>query len=691
MRTSWFQARSDSRPGQRPVFKLAPLADIQHDDGKDSRVRTSFVAASKLLAQQARAEISVQPGKAGGHIALFGKAPTVTAVPTAPRQAFASFPTCDLLLTKTAATGPEYRTLPLARAFSAARSLCQLNSAKASGNPVEPGTLPKLVNSLPSQLSSQRSSAAPPLALTISSHVPGQVQKGLRNKAPRSVELQSDIAKKHRKPRKATVRYASERERAEACVSDEVSTLIPLLPSIIVENMLGGERGMQQVPSAEKRREILTRILSERAGTDGSSIAQVRLMLRDVREYGHREYGLTGPALDSALFPMSATLAHDIIATSHKRATDTGAGARRGLTVGDRLRTILIFASERLLWPIDVPRVSLQAAAPKAKSIPGKRKKAGTLPLAAKCQLEAFASDPHTYLADLSPEARAVTTFYARSFLAAGIDQSVRIAEGVRVELWPDEAEPDQVMRGHAYMGKDGSPIDIFAPAEGFLGPYAWYPTHLRMCLSMSQVFPAWGKSRGSRGAIDKATGFAAGVAGKADIRKAFKRMFMLPPLAYTELEMDAINIQGHTAHASPPEWARCIGENPRFTTVLLEPLPESLLMGFSDRDGNALGHWQRGAEAKDSATAAEAAASAQPGRERRAAAIASLPALPAPRNAMRTYYGEPGTECNRHSERWTQIRVRQRLAHTVRCVLAGRTWTNLDRGQADMSLLKSV
>jgi len=36
------------------------------------------------------------------------------------------------------------------------------------------------------------------------------------------------------------------------------------------------------------------------------------------------------------------------------------------------------------------------------------------------------------------------------------VDQSVRIAEGVRVELWPDEEEPLTVMRGHAHMGKDG-------------------------------------------------------------------------------------------------------------------------------------------------------------------------------------------------------------------------------------------
>jgi len=90
--------------------------------------------------------------------------------------------------------------------------------------------------------------------------------------------------------------------------------------------------------------------------------------------------------------------------------------------------------ADRLLWPIEVPRVSLQAAAPKAR-LAGKKKKAGTLPLAAKCQLEAFASFPEIYLS---------------------LDHSVRIGEGVRVELWPDEDDPLTVMRGHAYMGLPG-------------------------------------------------------------------------------------------------------------------------------------------------------------------------------------------------------------------------------------------
>ena len=57
----------------------------------------------------------------------------------------------------------------------------------------------------------------------------------------------------------------------------------------------------------------------------------------------------------------------------------------------------------------------------------------------------------------------------------------------------------------------------------------------------------------------------------------------------------------------------------------------------------------------------------------------------------MRNYYGEGGSDNNRYSERWTQLRVRQRPTHIVRAVLAGRDWTKLERGQLDLRLLRST
>ena len=50
----------------------------------------------------------------------------------------------------------------------------------------------------------------------------------------------------------------------------------------------------------------------------------------------------------------------------------------------------------------------------------------------------------------------------------------------------------------------------------------------------------------------------------------------------------------------------------------------------------------------------------------------------------MRNYYGAAGAANTRSSERFTQLRVRQRLAHTVRAILHSRDWRTLPRARAD-------
>ena len=453
--------------------------------------------------------------------------------------------------------------------------------------------------------------------------------------------------------------------------------------------MLGGDRGLSQVRDPDARDRQIERILSARAGTDGASVANVRHLLRDIRVYAAEKLGCaTSEAADAACFPMSSALAHEIIAHAHARASSAAAGSQKGSTVGARTRDVLIFAAERLLWPIDVPRVALEAAAPKA--VTAKREKAGAIPLAGKCQLEYFADG--NGLEGLTPSARTACRFYARSFLAAGVDQSVRIAEGARVELWADEEDPLHVMRGHAFLGKDGSPLDLYAPAEGFLGAYDWWPEHLVACAG-AIAFPAWEKPWGSKGAISKAGALKLfAVASKADIRAAFKHLLSLPPLSYTEDELKEMNLQGHSAHASPPEWARCIGENPSLpppASFAGADLAAALAAGFTDRDIDALGHWMRDAGAKNEASVSEAVLTATTAVARKAAAVAALPGKAASRGKMRNYYGQAGASSTRFSERFTQLRVRQRLIHTVRALIGGRVWHSLPRGPRDMQLLR--
>ena len=536
--------------------------------------------------------------------------------------------------------------------------------------------------------SSPASSVAPPVAFSPAEALgvrPPQPVKRRKSAsgtaAPVAPEVQA-VADLHRKPRRSRRNFASDKERTAFLMQEEVETLLPLLPAQVVAAMLGGEHGMAQVPNPEQRLAMLRRNLASRGGLDGARVKGLRSMLCSVRAYAATELKITDVlAADAACFPASVQLVHQVIAHAHAKATAKSAGSQGGVTVGNSVRENFIFAAEKLGWPIEVPRAQIEHAAPKPRLLV--RKKAGTLPIAAKCQLEQLASGAP--IPGLTPASARVVIHYARSFLAAGLDQSLRVAEGVRVDLWADESDPTTVMRGRAWMGKDGSPVDIYAPAEGILGQYKWYPAHLRACVESEQIFPKWIKPPKSGGDIAKATDLGPHAASKTDLRAAFKRLLQLPPLSLTGDEIKAMNIQGHSGHATFPDWARAIGQD-----VSVRGLDDLLKLGFSPDDVDALGHWLRDAGAKAESTAAEAARAAQPANARRAAAVASLPGKGASAGAMRNYYGASGSNAARVSERAIQLRVRQRLLRIVRAAIAatGLDWTALPRGQADLAIL---
>ena len=523
----------------------------------------------------------------------------------------------------------------------------------------------------------------------------------------REVEIEREaIVREHKKPRgRRAPDFGSDAERSEYWVESELDALVPLLPYEIVLSMMGGARGWRQVPSAEARNKAVRRLLKQRAGSDGDRLASVRLMLRDVRLYAVTQMGVTRQKADEASFPMSSAMAHEIVATAHTEAIQRGNGSQGGATVGHHIREILIFAAEKLLWPIEVPRAVLDSAAPKAHTAP--RTRAGTFPIAAKCQLETLARGEAGYVTLTDPrhpgrteginifdlnevptEAREAVAFYARSLLAGGIDHSVRIGEGVRVDLWPDEHDPLGVMRGHAHMGKDGAPVDIYAPASGFLGYYSWYPDHLVQCHESGITFPSWVKPQGSAGEITLSKGIKRAVARKEDVRDALKSLLRMKPLTYSDAEMEEMNLQGHSGHASIPDWARSLGEN--ITIQTATPMPPAVAKGFTEPELDLLGHWLRSAETKDESRASAAAASSAPNVARRAAAIVLVRARARTAHKMRNYYGTGGALANRFSERIRQLAARQRLAHAIRHILEGRVWHELPRGQNDILHLLS-
>jgi hypothetical protein len=495
------------------------------------------------------------------------------------------------------------------------------------------------------------------------------------------------IEKRHRKPRAKSVQHTTHELREAAALASEVEAIIPLLPECCRLKMLGGEQGMAQVPE-HRHLAKLRRRLTARAGTSGARLARTRLLLGKIRIYAALELRVAPEEADEACFPMSAAMADEIIHLEHARATTASSGSQGGASVGNGVRDDIVVAAEVLGWPIEVDKIAWATAAP--KGAPGQKTKAGTPPLALKCQLEIFAGGGVPRC--LAAGAREACIFYARSLLCGALDQGVRVGEGARIVMVPDPEEPEDIMAGVAYVGKGGTPIEVAAVAEGFLGVYDWWPEHAKAMAALGQTFPEWVRPWGSKGSILKAGTLTAFAAKPASVCAALKDLATLPPLSYTASELQAMNLQGHSCHLAEAEWSRCIGENPSLRGVdgQLIAFPEPLSRGFNDADADTLGNWLSDAGAKAEATAAHAAAAAPGAEARRAAAVAALPGRRSQQGTMRVYYGAGGAGGTRFGQKFKLISARQRLTRFVRAPLQDRDWQSLPRGQADLSLLRS-
>jgi hypothetical protein len=295
------------------------------------------------------------------------------------------------------------------------------------------------------------------------------------------------------------------------------------------------------------------------------------------------------------------------------------------------------------------------------------------------------------------PSAGRVITKQNLFFLATAVDHSIRVAEAWRSRIVLDPEDPARVMRGHAYLTKDGSPSDVSAPAEGLLGPYLWYEEFLESVLVGGRpTFPKWAKPRGSAGDIRCCGGFASGtraVAPKEDIRSALSSLLQLPPLSATRDELEAWNVTGHSAHATFSEWARCCVAALPGSVICQAAEAAGLSRSFDALELDVLGHWLRDEGARQEASATEAArAAADPAHTRREAAIALQPGRRAVAGAMRVYYAQAGSNGARCSEHLLQMATRQRLIHLVRAALRIVDWPALPRGPtADISALVAV
>ena len=59
----------------------------------------------------------------------------------------------------------------------------------------------------------------------------------------------------------------------------------------------------------------------------------------------------------------------------------------------------------------------------------------------------------------------------ARAFLVSCFLHHTRLNDALGTTLWIDEESPEGVVRGAVVQTKDGLPLQLYAPAEGWLGP----------------------------------------------------------------------------------------------------------------------------------------------------------------------------------------------------------------------------
>jgi hypothetical protein len=402
------------------------------------------------------------------------------------------------------------------------------------------------------------------------------------------------------------------------------------------------ERGAIQVPDAAERRKQFVSMLTRVGGKRGEGLDAVGRAIELLSAHAIR----SGDP-DPLCLPASGTLVNHLLHTEQARLD--GAGAR--------LRTAFRWMREHLRWPIDVDigvtDAAALGAAPAQMPLQAAKQKAGTLPLGYKCQLE--------------HEARAQTPsclrHMARSLLLAGIDVSIRVEDSEAASMRVDGVEPDDVVVVYAPITKDGSPILLYAPARGFLGPYDWLQQHRAdIDAAGGRMFPAWVRPYGSKGLVAAATEWqATGAATKEDIRSlqieiSARSPLRMPAEAWGKRGPGALNLTGHSQHGTLTDWGKGVGALPPalpYAAAIAAAVPPAVReippRGFLKDECRAFGHWLRDKDAVSTASAPHRGG--------------------AEHTVMEQRYTE-GEE--REGERTEQLRLRSRMADYGAAAIAG-------------------
>ena len=410
-----------------------------------------------------------------------------------------------------------------------------------------------------------------------------------------------------------------------------------------------GHRAATQVPDAGARRRLLRKYLRKHVGPSGERAKKGLRAWRKLQEVAARrllpDFGL----------PASAALVADCVAEELQRALGEARDGQDGHSVGGTFRDGFMFLERVAKLRVAASGPLVVAAAEPPAELPVRAvRHAGTMPIAVQCAFEEVAAEP----------AWSVRRTLARGFLVTVFAHHIRLCDALNARLWPDELEPGRVIRGSTVVrSKKSLPLQLYAPAAGFLGEWLWYPEHLAEMSGRAHSLPAFGGGRAGR--PSEATRLEPGVLSDAHALKAFRDVlehsaFVFPeaPAAFYQ----RWGLRGHSPHSTGSDMARFIGWRG----------------GFSETDARELGHWLRDREAP------QPDPRRVPGAPRRG----QPDGAPCARGAMSLRYSQGQ---GRRGEREAQLDVRARLLDAVALGLEGwgASWRALPAGNADWDILR--
>ena len=294
-----------------------------------------------------------------------------------------------------------------------------------------------------------------------------------------AAEMPPGVPKRPRTHRRSRAsvgnQFASQAALERALRDREVDEFLDIMPEAVSAELLGGRHGFEQVNDPQVRARALRRAVELKAGTDGGSLQAAARAWRGFCSYVELKQ------LPNGGLPASPIL----IAAYLEWEASNASGSAGGSSVANSRRVGLLWLSEKLSFPLEVSSPVVLASANPAQIREWRRedpegrqrKTAGSLPIGLYCHFE--------YLA--KAKAPSPVREFARSMVAFSHMMSIRAKDMLRTVPCKDSLDHANVITGWSYVSKDGEPLQTFAPAEGFLGPFTWWKEH-------HKLVSKWGK-----------------------------------------------------------------------------------------------------------------------------------------------------------------------------------------------------